>query len=197
MHPRRLLQLCFSFVRRQRQHPRQPHHLLVAYAAPFTKYTSRCIPLPTISECDEGEDEDGDEDESRVPDLAMLYSSSRFFFSAPGTSSSIITDPSSSVPYLLGPVKVARNSVAVHTLSANPHLDFKRSMQEMVEASRLVKKETAASWSFLHDMLLCYLALNHKTTHKYIIRAFADLLVNLVVAADTTSSSNHILDYEP
>lgn len=32
-----------------------------------------------------------------------------------------------------------------------------------------------SSWEFLHELLLCYLALNPKTTHKHILKAFADL----------------------
>lgn len=37
-----------------------------------------------------------------------------------------------------------------------------------------------SNWEFLHELLLCYLALNPKSTHKFIIGAFADLLVSLM-----------------
>lgn len=34
---------------------------------------------------------------------------------------------------------------------------------------------TKSSWEFMHELLLCYLALNPKSTHKHILKAFADL----------------------
>ncbi|GFZ08861.1 ovate family protein 12 [Actinidia rufa] len=51
-------------------------------------------------------------------------------------------------------------------------------MQEMVEARELT--EVKANWDYLHELLLCYLSLNPQHTHKFIIRAFADLLVSLM-----------------
>ncbi|KAK8565387.1 hypothetical protein V6N13_020500 [Hibiscus sabdariffa] len=78
------------------------------------------------------------------------------------------------------PLTTVENSVAVPTVSPNPYLDFRRSMQEMVEARDLI--DVKANWEYLHELLLCYLALNAKSTHKFIIGAFADLLVSLVAA---------------
>ncbi|KAJ8899445.1 hypothetical protein K2173_018419 [Erythroxylum novogranatense] len=71
-----------------------------------------------------------------------------------------------------------KDSVAVHTYSPDPYLDFRRSMQEMVEAQNLV--DVKANWDYLHELLLCYLALNPQSTHKFILSAFADLLVSLL-----------------
>ena len=51
-------------------------------------------------------------------------------------------------------------------------------MQEMVEARDLI--DVKANWDYLHELLLCYLAMNPKSTHKYIIGAFADLIVSLM-----------------
>ncbi|KAF2314857.1 hypothetical protein GH714_036946 [Hevea brasiliensis] len=67
-----------------------------------------------------------------------------------------------------------KDSVAVPTYSPDPYLDFRRSMQEMVEARDMV--DVKANWDNLHELLLCYLALNPKSTHKFIVRAFADLI---------------------
>ncbi|PQQ02484.1 transcription repressor OFP12 [Prunus yedoensis var. nudiflora] len=55
----------------------------------------------------------------------------------------------------------------------------------MVEACEGMKTEEEgwkkkSNWQFLHELLLCYLALNPKSTHKFIIGAFADLLVSLM-----------------
>lgn len=62
-------------------------------------------------------------------------------------------------------------------------MDFRRSMQEMVEAHDFV--DVKANWNYLHELLLCYLALNPKSTHKFIISAFADLLVSLMSTPKT------------
>lgn len=51
-------------------------------------------------------------------------------------------------------------------------------MQEMVEARDLI--DVRANWDYLHELLMCYLSLNPKSTHKFIVGAFADLLVSLV-----------------
>ncbi|KAJ9188114.1 hypothetical protein P3X46_003506 [Hevea brasiliensis] len=92
-----------------------------------------------------------------------------------GTMNNDQSDRSSLESWNSGAVK---HSVAVHTYSPDPYLDFRRSMQEMVEARELV--DVKANWDYLHELLLCYLALNPKSTHKFIVRAFADLLVSLL-----------------
>lgn len=51
-------------------------------------------------------------------------------------------------------------------------------MQEMVEARDLV--DVRANWDYLHELLTCYLDLNPKSAHKFIVGAFADLLVTLM-----------------
>lgn len=40
--------------------------------------------------------------------------------------------------------------------------------------------DVKSNWEVLHELLLCYLALNRKSTHKFILGAFADLLVSLM-----------------
>ncbi|KHG05101.1 hypothetical protein F383_30849 [Gossypium arboreum] len=120
------------------------------------------------------------------PDFATVFASQRFFFTFPGSSNSIIestvpssiaTTPESSEH---GHPRTVENSVAVPTFSPNPYMDFRRSMQEMVEARHLI--DVKANWEYLHELLLCYLTLNPKSTHKFIIGAFADLLVSLMAA---------------
>ncbi|GFP92309.1 transcription repressor ofp12, partial [Phtheirospermum japonicum] len=68
--------------------------------------------------------------------------------------------------------------VAVPTYSPDPFADFRRSMQEMVEAREV--HDVRESWDYLHELLMCYLSLNPKSTHKFIVGAFADLLVSLM-----------------
>ncbi|XP_022769838.1 transcription repressor OFP12-like [Durio zibethinus] len=86
------------------------------------------------------------------------------------------------------PSTTVKNSVAVTTFSPNPYMDFRRSMQEMVEARDLI--EVKANWEYLRELLLCYLALNPKATHKFIIGAFADLLVSLMAAEGGGNDGN-------
>lgn len=114
-------------------------------------------------------------------DLAAAFASQRFFFSSPGHSNSII-DSAPPVPATAPPPEASAplvdDSVAVPTYSPDPYADFRRSMQEMVEARQLF--DVKSDWEFLHELLLCYLALNPKSTHKFIVGAFADLLVSLM-----------------
>ncbi|XP_050365002.1 transcription repressor OFP12-like [Argentina anserina] len=135
---------------------------------------------------------ENDTDTAAAADFATVFASQRFFFSSPGLSNSIVDQSSSSSSSsssaalsssdLHAPFK--HNSVVVPTYSPDPYLDFRRSMQEMVEArehqteDEIVKAKS--NWEFLHELLLCYLALNPKSTHKFIIGAFSDLLVSLL-----------------
>ncbi|GAU37183.1 hypothetical protein TSUD_30480 [Trifolium subterraneum] len=139
------------------------------------------------------------EPELEPVDFAAAFASQRFFFSSPGSSNSLIeytntnTTQHSSVPFTDKSNSVKREkkekiekeevlfngSVAVPTYSPDPYTDFRRSMQEMVEA-RPELMDVKSNWNILHELLLCYLALNPKNTHKYILGAFADLLVTLM-----------------
>lgn len=51
-------------------------------------------------------------------------------------------------------------------------------MQEMIEA-RDMKDLNNESWEYLHELLLCYLALNPKQTHRFIVGAFTDIVLLL------------------
>ncbi|WJX18616.1 hypothetical protein P8452_08397 [Trifolium repens] len=139
------------------------------------------------------------EPEPEPVDFAAAFASQRFFFSSPGSSNSLIEYTNtniiqhSSVPLTDKSNSVKREkkekvekdevlfngSVAVPTYSPDPYTDFRRSMQEMVEA-RPELMDVRSNWNILHELLLCYLALNPKNTHKYILSAFADLLVTLM-----------------
>ena len=133
---------------------------------------------------------DDDDDDGRSVAVAAAFASRRFFFSTPGRSNSII-DSSSPAATAAEPNEAAAatlfgNSVAVPTFSPDPYADFRRSMQEMVEARELMDVQKS-NWEFLHELLLCYLALNPKNTHKFIIGAFADLLVNILPSPPESS----------
>ncbi|GFZ19704.1 ovate family protein 12 [Actinidia rufa] len=116
------------------------------------------------------------------PDLAAILASRRFFFSSPGRSNSIVDSssppPSSFSSSSSQPGAVVGGGIPIPTYSSDLYGDFRRSMQEMVEAHELV--DVGADWAHLHELLTCYLALNPKSTHKFIVRAFSDLLVSLL-----------------
>lgn len=125
------------------------------------------------------------------PDFASVFASQRFFFSSPGSSNSIIeteSSPDTTPPYnsLIpkgGTVK------RVPKYSVNPYVDFLCSMQEMIQSHQPVLDVTN-DWDYLHELLLCYLALNPTHTHKYIVRAFTHLLVDLLSSSSSSSFSS-------
>ncbi|KAK1282793.1 hypothetical protein QJS10_CPB22g00934 [Acorus calamus] len=75
------------------------------------------------------------------------------------------------------------DGVVVVTMSRDPYEDFRRSMEEMVEAREGsggdVEGCGALDWEYLEELLFCYLELNEKKLHGLVLRAFADLVVSL------------------
>ncbi|XP_057526545.1 transcription repressor OFP14-like [Amaranthus tricolor] len=67
--------------------------------------------------------------------------------------------------------------IALPTVSPTPYEDFRRSMQEMLDAR--INSKQRVDWDFLEELLFCYLRLNEKKQYKYIISAFVDLIVVL------------------
>lgn len=125
---------------------------------------------------------DSDSEDTSAPDFATIFASQRLFVSSPGRSNSIFESPDSSRPECQeAPVK--GGGVAVKKYSPDPYRDFRCSMQEMIEARNL--KDVRSNWDYLHELLLCYLTLNPKHTHKFIISAFADILISLLSSSDS------------
>ncbi|XWS39300.1 hypothetical protein CRYUN_Cryun18bG0039500 [Craigia yunnanensis] len=131
---------------------------------------------------------DSDSDAESPPDFATIFASQRFFFSSPGRSNSIIESPDTRPEAeFITETPPLDGGVAVKKYSPDPYKDFRFSMQEMIEARNLtdVKKD----WEFLHELLLCYLTLNPKNTHKFIISAFADIVICLL--SSSLESDSH------
>ncbi|XP_077253010.1 uncharacterized protein LOC143892344 [Tasmannia lanceolata] len=136
-----------------------------------------------------------DSNDSNSAELALKgqISSHRFFFS-PCTTKSIMeevdplfnsksetglvekgeTEEGEEGDCVIMEVGFCKESMTMEMVSQNPYMDFKISMEEMVQAHGL--KE----WSCLQDLLHCYLRLNDKGTHRVIVLAFVDLLMNLI-----------------
>lgn len=64
-----------------------------------------------------------------------------------------------------------KESVALAMESDDPYLDFKKSMEEMVETHEI------KDWESLQELLGWYLKMNGKINHGFIIGAFVDLLI--------------------
>ncbi|EOA37272.1 hypothetical protein CARUB_v10010861mg [Capsella rubella] len=124
-------------------------------------------------------------DDSPPPDLTTVLASRRFFFSSPGRSNSITDSPdlrcrddydtATTTTRLL---ITGGTAVKEYVESPDPYNDFRRSMQEMLDAA--TNAGDVRRYEFLHELLHSYLSLNAADTHKFIIRAFADILVSLL-----------------
>lgn len=128
---------------------------------------------------------DTDSDAVSPPDFTTIFASQRFFFSSPGRSNSIIESSDITKSETHDQETPLNGGVAVKKYSPDPYQDFRCSMQEMIEARNLT--DVMANWDFLHELLLCYLTLNPKHTHKFIISAFADILISLLSSQDSDS----------
>ncbi|XP_031407834.1 transcription repressor OFP12-like [Punica granatum] len=205
--PRRNLNLCFTklkFPLWSQSHPPSPpppprpsaaatptSTLIKTFNSLYDASTSNSksitpssySPSPSSSTLSSDDpDPDADPAAAPEPDFSAIYASHRFFFSSPGRSNSIVESLPRPGPGM-GPPEPENNpvvggGVAVPTFSPDPYADFRRSMQEMVDARELF--DVKSNWECLHELLLCYLSLNPKSTHKFIVGAFADLLVSLM-----------------
>ncbi|XP_078431260.1 uncharacterized protein LOC144703054 [Wolffia australiana] len=66
--------------------------------------------------------------------------------------------------------------VAVMTFSQDPYADFRRSLQEMVDAHHA--GSDPVDWDFMEELLISYLELNDRAVHKHILLAFTDVAVS-------------------
>ncbi|KAJ8505055.1 hypothetical protein OPV22_005941 [Ensete ventricosum] len=108
--------------------------------------------------------------------------SDRLFFEPGGDTSSILEEAKAGVSPFEGSVVLAMES-------EDPYRDFRRSMEEMVAAHGL------NDWERLEELLVWYLKVNGKKTHRFIAAAFVDLLVDLASPpppppSSSSSSSN-------
>ncbi|KAL3632992.1 hypothetical protein CASFOL_025976 [Castilleja foliolosa] len=110
------------------------------------------------------------------PPPENLCSSARFFV-ASGSSSSLLTASENSSEAEAKESPAPDDFIALLTYSPSPYEEFRRSMQEMVDAR--VEHNGKVDWEFLEELLFCYLDLNNKKSYRYILRAFVDLIVVL------------------
>ncbi|KAE8655562.1 Transcription repressor OFP13 [Hibiscus syriacus] len=116
--------------------------------------------------------------------------SERLFFEPGGDTSSILeeakTGRAASFPF--------EESVVLAMESNDPYVDFRLSMEEMVETHGM--KE----WEQLEELLGWYLKVNNKNNHGFIISAFIDLLLAITSSSsssDSTSYSSAVSSFSP
>ncbi|KAJ4891448.1 Transcription repressor OFP16 [Raphanus sativus] len=138
------------------------------------------------------------------PELSAAFASRRFFFSSPGRSNAITDSPETrsrdlsdnSDTATINPTKkksydttvnttrllTGGSAVKQHVYSPDPLTDFRRSMQEMIDAAIDAGdlSHPDDGYDYLNELLLSYLALNPTDMHKFIIRAFSDTMVSLL-----------------
>lgn len=103
--------------------------------------------------------------------------SERLFFEPSETSSSILGEPKKTsdknkfITTSEDELDINSTFVVIEMETKDPFLEFKESMKEMVEAHGVENMDGLA------ELLNCYLRVNGKCNHGYIIGAFVDLLV--------------------
>ncbi|RAL51727.1 hypothetical protein DM860_010445 [Cuscuta australis] len=128
-----------------------------------------------------------EDDECVEKVIRGVKSSGRLFFE-PGQSLISFQKPATTD----GPF-VVEESEALSLDSTDPFSDFKRSMEEMVAAHHHHHQDDqkhGLDWEFLEELLTCYLKINEKGNHGYIVGAFVDLLVTLSIHSSSSSSSS-------
>ncbi|KAF3774133.1 Transcription repressor [Nymphaea thermarum] len=131
-----------------------------------------------------------DSSSDSVLDLLLSGLSSKRFFFSPCTTKSILEEAKKihkdgggdggGVGGVLEPnsgeeeLAFCNDSITMSMNSDDPYWDFRASMEEMVEAHGL------RDWPCLQALLQCYLKLNDKKTHRIIVCAFIDLIINIL-----------------
>ncbi|XP_062171248.1 transcription repressor OFP13-like [Alnus glutinosa] len=108
-----------------------------------------------------------DESGGELIEMAVKALTSKRLSFEPGESSS-----------LMGERGFSFQEYAVQAIESNdPYIDFRNSMEEMVEAYGLMagKKD----WDYLEELLAWYLRMNRKKNHGFIVEAFIDVFAGL------------------
>ncbi|KAL5574981.1 hypothetical protein UlMin_016680 [Ulmus minor] len=73
--------------------------------------------------------------------------------------------------------------------SNDPYVDFRVSMEEMVDSCEL-KSNMENDWQYLEDLLACYLRMNKKKNHGFIVEAFVDMYAGLPFSPSCSNFSH-------
>ncbi|XP_057778669.1 transcription repressor OFP13 [Salvia miltiorrhiza] len=138
----------------------------------FTNSSSDCAST-TDDHSEDYNNNNNNNNETLEMIIRDVRSSDRLFFEPGDTSSIFDKEPAAAKETTTsgGPFE---ESVALALESDDPYMDFKKSMQEMVESHGLEE------WDRLEELLGWYLKMNAKHNHGFIVGAFVDLLVGMV-----------------
>ncbi|XP_061352316.1 transcription repressor OFP13-like [Gastrolobium bilobum] len=137
--------------------------------SPESFFTEECGSFSTFSEDSRGVDS--------IETLIRGLRSDRLFFEPDETRTLFEAKASSGT----SPFK---DSVVMSMDSHDPYVDFRKSMEEIVETHGF------KDWESLEDLLFWYLKANDKNNHGFIVNAFVDLLVDLAFTNSCSSSSS-------
>ncbi|XP_020233893.1 transcription repressor OFP13 [Cajanus cajan] len=139
---------------------------------------------------DSGSFSTASEEDSRRPDspetLIRGLRSHRLFFEPDQTSSILEAKTAAITTTTTLPFK---DSVVLSVDSQDPYVDFRKSMEEMLEA------QCVKDWEGLQELLCWYLKVNGKTNHAYIVGAFVDLLFSSSSSFSSNSPSSPLSLY--
>ncbi|CAH8384307.1 unnamed protein product [Eruca vesicaria subsp. sativa] len=141
-----------------------------------------------IHEQDDDELDPSEIKESIESVIKGLRSSERLIFESKGESNSILEEATTKQVQEQEEEAEEEEEEGFMLLSLesnDPYSDFKRSMEEMVDAHALHH-----DWRSLELLLVQFLKVNAKTSHRYIFAAFVDLLFNLAPNTNGLISNN-------
>ncbi|XP_039003478.1 transcription repressor OFP13-like [Hibiscus syriacus] len=113
-------------------------------------------------------------DSGELLDVAIEALRSNRLFFEPDTTSSILE--AARFPF--------KDCVALALETVDPYMDFRVSMEEIVEACELKEQE------HLEELLGWYLKMNRKKNHGFIVGAFIDMFVSVNSSSSCSSSSS-------
>ncbi|CAL0322035.1 unnamed protein product [Lupinus luteus] len=147
-------------------------------------------------------------DSPRLVEIPRDLCGSTRFFVKPGFSRSLLDDAitprkmfdreesgsnrSTKTQYDKAIVELPDNCITLLKYSVSPYEEFRRSMKEMMEARGRSHESDELDWEFMEELLFCYLDLNDKKSHKFILGAFVDLITAMRDNSETTKFSNSI-----
>lgn len=119
----------------------------------LSQSSRRCFTVPKESE------------ETHLEMANEALRSNRLFFHEPGDTNSILEAARFEFPF--------KDCVALALETEDPYMDFRISMEEIVEACELKEQD------HLQELLAWYLKMNRKMNHGFIVGAFMDMFVLL------------------
>ncbi|XP_059430267.1 transcription repressor OFP13-like [Corylus avellana] len=117
-----------------------------------------------------------DENGGELVEMAVkALTSKRLFFDPEETSS------------LIGARGFSFQECVVEAIESNdPYIDFRKSMEEMIEAYGLMRAGKK-DWEYLEELLAWYLKMNRKKNHGFVVQAFIDVFAGLPSSSSFSS----------